>query len=71
MINDLSEPIIIPLKKGIWFTGGYDNMVGSRLATTEIMNNDGTIIPGPNLPSPRSLHCQVSHKNLIFIIGKC
>ena len=50
------------------FTGGFNS--GGRLETTEILKNDGTIIPGPNLPNKRAYHCQVAYEDSIFIIGK-
>ena len=52
----------------IWFTGGtnYDG----RLATTQILNFDGTITTGPNLPEARNRHCQTSFGNTILITGK-
>ena len=37
---------------------------------TYIMKNDGSVIKGPNLPEEVFGHCQVSHDNLVFIIGK-
>ena len=65
--------LYIPLKKGIWFTGGrtgYRQVDGATLAITEIMNHDGKITTGPKLPNRRHGHCQVSHDNLIFLIGE-
>ena len=58
----------------IWFTGGNKlHIIGegaSELATTEILRNDGTMIPGPDLPEARDGHCQVTFGNTILIIGK-
>ena len=53
----------------IWITGGHD---GSQiLSSSEIMHPDGKITPGPDLPQARSSHCQISHGQTTFIIGKC
>ena len=52
----------------IWFTGGWN---GQRLSSTEIMHLDGKITPGPDLPQAISHHCQISHDQTTFIIGKC
>ena len=54
----------------IWFTGGYSKgYEGDPLATTEILNSDGTVTWGPSLPSERYHHCQAAHKDTILIIG--
>ena len=53
----------------IWLTGGKGNYV--YLASTEIINPDGKITPGPDLPQPRYGHCQISYGQSTFIIGKC
>ena len=54
----------------IWFTGGHVGKSGRfRLPTTEILNLDGTITSGPNLPQGREGHCQVSYGQTTFIIG--
>ena len=52
----------------LWITGGYNN---GRLASTEVMDPDGTVTYGPNLPEARSYHCQVTYQDSTFIIGKC
>ena len=52
----------------IWITGGYNS---GRLASTEIIHSDGKITPGPDLPQARKIHCQISHGQTTFIIGKC
>ena len=56
------------IEDSIWFTGGYGD--NGRLATTEILNFDGTITAGPNLPEARSSHGQTSFGNTILIIGE-
>ena len=53
----------------IWFTGGWNGV--QRSSSTEIMHPDGKITPGPDLPQARSDHCQISHGQTTFIIGKC
>jgi len=58
----------------IWITGGYGDDKTSRglratETSTEIIHTDGKITPGPNLPEPRSFHCQTSYKQTTFIIG--
>ena len=58
-----------PLGNSIWFTGGYNIYTGS-LKTTEILNSDGTVTFGPNLPNGREYHCQATHEDTILIIGE-
>ena len=53
----------------IWFTGGFGTN-NQRLSSTEIMHHDGKITAGPDLPQARSSHCQISHGDTTFIIGK-
>ena len=53
----------------IWITGGYSNENG-HLTSTEIINPDGSITPGPELPEKRNVHCQLSYQNKVYIIGK-
>ena len=53
----------------IWITGGWTGI--QRLSSSEIMHPDGKIIPGPDLPQARNSHCQISHGQTTFIIGKC
>ena len=65
MINDLNQSF----KKDIWFTGGTE-LPFITSPKTYIMKNDGSVIKGPNLPEEVFGHCQVSHDNLVFIIGK-
>ena len=52
----------------IFITGGWTK--GVRLASTEIIHPDGKITQGPNLPQARRYHCQISHEQNTFIIGK-
>ena len=52
----------------LWITGGYNN---GRLASTELVGEDGTVTSGPNLPEARDSHCQVTYQHSTFIIGKC
>lgn len=52
----------------IFITGGWTN--GQILASTEIIHPDGKITQGPNLPQARGYHCQISHEQNTFIIGK-
>ena len=56
------------IEDSIWFTGGWDG--NSILATTEILNLDGAITAGPNLPEGRMDHCIASFGNTILIIGE-
>ena len=58
------------LGNSIWFTGGFDSNTGYRLETTEILNSDGTVTLGPNLPNDRNMHCQVTYEDTILIIGE-
>ena len=56
------------VENNIWFTGGIGNFV--MLSSTEIMHPDGKITPGPDLPQGKWGHCQISHGQTTFIIGK-
>ena len=48
----------------------HDMFLDDDVATTEILNFDGTITAGPNLPEPRHSHCMASFANTVLIIGK-
>ena len=60
----------------IFITGGYneydldDYDDDEVFASTEIIHSDGKITQGPNLPKARDYHCQISHEQNTFIIGK-
>ena len=55
----------------IWMTGGFPSFPYVKaLASTEIINTDGNITPGPDLPQGRGSHCQLSYGQSTFIIGK-
>ena len=56
------------IPNGLWLTDGRD---GPILASTELLLPDGKVTSGPNLPEAREYHCQVSHQDSTFIIGKC
>ena len=49
----------------IWITGGT-----TYLDSTEIVNADGMVSAGPNLQEKMRGHCQVTHDDTTFIIGK-
>ena len=51
----------------MWITGGYNY---GLLASTEIIHPDGNVTPGPTLTKARHGHCQVTHDETTFIIGK-
>ena len=64
----------------IWVTGGnrgkdndyaryYSN--SGRYRSTEIINPDGKITEGPDLPERRSGHCQISYRHNTYVIGEC
>ena len=55
------------VKNALFITGGWD---GSRLATTEYIYANGTVVSGPNLPEARSDHCSVTlHDGKVMILG--
>ena len=64
-----------PIKDALWITGGkvrtsVDEVIESEDASTEFVHVNGSISPGPNLPSARDHHCMVTlHDNQIMILG--
>ena len=64
-----------PIKDALWITGGkrrtsIDEFIQSEDASTEFIHINGSVSPGPNLPSARDHHCMVTlHNNQIMILG--
>ena len=53
----------------LWMTGGLDSG-HKRLKSTEFVHGNGSVLQGPDLPSPRSGHCMVDLKDgRVMIIG--
>lgn len=61
------NPTAIEVKGKLWITGGYCD--GQHLKTTELLNADGQVNAGPDLPEALSGHCIVKYADKIFIIG--
>ena len=64
----------VPMNGALWVTGGSTRkglqMAKSEDITTEFIYLNGTVLPGPNLPSPRDDHCMVTlHDNRVMILG--
>ena len=65
----------IALNQSLWVTGGttqYNRTLGltSHNNSSEIIYLDGSVIPGPELPSNRDDHCMVTlHDNRVMILG--
>ena len=54
---------------GLWLIGGTDDK-WSNLKSTEIVFSNGSVVKGPDLPTPRSGHCAVDLLDgRIMIIG--
>ena len=49
----------------LWVLGGYYR---GALKSTEYIHANGKVVAGPNLPSPRSLHCMVALSSSSVII---
>jgi len=61
-------PASAPLNGALWVTGGTDE-VGNKLSTSEMVYPDGTVKPGPPLPSAMVWHCMVTlHNQNIMLI---
>ena len=64
----------VSMNAALWVTGGSTrkglDMAKSEDITTEFIYLNGTVLPGPNMPSPRDDHCMVTlHDNRVMIIG--
>ena len=51
----------------MWITGGWNK---GPLSSTNLIQQDGTITSGPQLPQPRYRHCQMSYNGTVIITGK-
>ena len=64
-----------PIKDTLWITGGstrthVDEKIKSESSSTEFIHINGSVSPGPNLPSARDHHCMVTlHDSQIMILG--
>ena len=55
----------------LWMTGGRTNDNGwQRLSSTNLIQQDGSITSGPELPQGRYAHCQMSYNGTVIITGK-
>ena len=64
----------VPMTGALWVTGGSTRkglqVAKSEDITTEFIYLNGTVLPGPDLPSPRDDHCMVTlHDNRVMILG--
>ena len=65
-----SHAVVVTDGGRLWITGGWVNGDGDWLQSTEFLSADGSITPGPNLPTGRSQHCMVRLTDgRIMIIG--
>ena len=59
----------IQKNQSLWITGGYDSFKG-KLKSTELIQRDGTIIAGPDLPVAVRNHAIVDqHDDTYMLIG--
>ena len=60
----------VALDGALWVAGGYTSNGGSEDDSTEFVYLNGTVLPGPTLPSARDDHCMVTlHDGRIMIMG--
>ena len=70
MMVERSQMTSAVLNGALWITGGYTSNGGSEDASTELVYPNGTVLPGPTLPSARDDHCMVNlHDDTIMILG--
>jgi len=71
MSSKRSNVASAPLNGALWISGGHDGHGSNRLSTSELVYENGTIGPGPTLPSKMADHCSVQMENgKIMLINK-
>ena len=59
----------VVMNGALWVLGGFNDNNGN-LDTTEYIHANGTVVPGPNLPTERFGHCSATlHDGRVMIIG--
>ena len=71
MAEKRSQFAVAELNGGVWAMGGFTYASWSSLQiSTEIIDTDGTILDGPDLPETRARHCAVTLPNgKVVIMG--